>query len=248
MSFIPAAIKALGIEALPPSESAKHLHHNTYALDTLDRLVREPGPKFVLAHILLPHPPYIFDRDGRYIAPDEAATLEPDDAWRRQLDYTNSRLQAVLAALLALPEDRQPIIILQADEGPWPDRYAADQFTFDWRDASAEELEIKFGIMNAWRVPGGTDLSLSRSLTAINTFPVLFDRYFGLDYPLLPDRVSTSRSWTRPYDLTDVTDRLPGDLTLHRHVALSNPTSRRPSRTQHRHPPQSRQSPKGAGA
>ena len=63
--------------------------------------------------------------------------------------------------------------------------------------------------MNAWRVPGGADLGLTPSQTAINTFPVLFDRYFGLDYPLLPDRVSSSRSWTQPYDLTDITDRLP---------------------------------------
>ena len=88
--------------------------------------------------MLLPHPPYVFDRDGRYIDPEEAATLDTADAWHRQLDYTNSRLQAFLEGLLALPEDRQPIIILQADEGPWPDRYAADQFNFDWADASRQ--------------------------------------------------------------------------------------------------------------
>jgi hypothetical protein len=151
----------------------------------------------------------VFDRDGRYIDPEEAATLDTADAWHRQLDYANSRLQAFLESLLALPPDRQPIIILQADEGPWPDGYATDQFTFDWATASEDELETKFGIMNAWRVPGGPDLGLTPSQTAINTFPILFDRYFGLDYPLLPDRVISSRSWTQPYDLTDITDRLP---------------------------------------
>ena len=207
-SVIPNAIKALGIDALPPSESAKHLKYNSYALDTLDGLPSEAGPKFVVAHVLLPHPPYIFDRDGRYIAPDESATLDPDDAWHRQLDYTNSRLRTFLEGLLALPEDRKPIIILQADEGPWPDRYAADKVGFDWQRASADELEIKFGIMNAWYVPGAADLQLSQSLTAINTFPVLFDHYFGLDYPLLPDTVMTSQSWTQPYQLIDVTTRL----------------------------------------
>ena len=207
-SVIPNAIEALGIDTLPPTESAKHLKHNTYALDTLDGLPGEAGPKFVVAHVLLPHPPYIFDRDGRYITPDEAATLDPDDAWHRQLDYTNSRLMRFVEGLLALPEDRQPIIILQADEGPWPERYAADKVGFDWQRASADELDIKFGIMNAWYVPGGADLQLPQSLTAINTFPVLFDRYFGLDYPLLPDTVRTSRSWTQPYRLIDITTRL----------------------------------------
>jgi hypothetical protein len=209
-SVVPEAVKALDIEDLPPAtESAKHLEHNTYALDALDALPREAGPKFVLAHVLLPHPPYIFDRDGRYIPPEEAATRDPDDLWERQLDYTNARLKAFLADLLSVPEDRRPIIIFQADEGPWPDGYAKDQFTFNWQKATPAELEIKFGIMNAWYVPGGTDLDLPPTMTAINTFPVLFDGYFGLDYPLLPNRVYTSRGWRQPYQLTDVTDRLP---------------------------------------
>ena len=68
---------------------------------------------------------------------------------------------------------------------------------------------MKFGIMNAWYVPGGTDaLDLRQDQTAINTFPVLFDRYFGLDYPLLPDRAFAS-TWGRPYRSIEITDRLP---------------------------------------
>jgi hypothetical protein len=162
----------------------------------------------VFAHILLPHPPYIYDRDGRYIDPDEAATLSTPDAWERQLVYTNDRIKAFLERLLDVPEAERPIVILQADEGPWTDRYAADKYGFDWATASAQELEIKFGIMNAWYVPG-QDLGLDPTMTAINTFPTLFSRYFGLYHPPLPDRVYTSFGWGRPYDLTDVTDRLP---------------------------------------
>ena len=207
-SLIPEAMKALGVKDLPPSESEKHVKHNTYALDTLDRIGREPGPKFVLAHVLLPHPPYVFDRDGTYIPPDQAAKLDTADAWHRQLDYTNGRLKTFIAGLLAVPADRQPIIILQADEGPWPDRYADAKFSFDWRQATDRELEIKFGIMNAWYLPPGVDLQLSQTQTSINTFPILFDRYFGLDYPMLPDRVQTSRSWLQPYALIDITSRL----------------------------------------
>ena len=89
-----------------------------------------------------------------------------------------------------MPEDERPIIILQADEGPWSGRATGDRkSTFDWADASDDELEIKFGILNAWYVPGGEDLGLYPTMTSINTFPLLFNRYFGLDYPLLPDRV-----------------------------------------------------------
>lgn len=208
-SVAPRIIETFGLEEVPPSESAKHLEHNRFALDTLDGLRDEPGPKFVLAHVLLPHPPYVFDRDGRYIPPDEAATLDQADAFQRQLDYTNRRLRAFIERLLALPEAEQPIIILQADEGPWTEPYAADRDAYDWRTASPEELEIKFGILNAWYVPGDVDLALDPTMSAINTFPVLFSRYFRLDYELLDDRVTTSIGWQRPYQLIEITERLP---------------------------------------
>jgi hypothetical protein len=43
----------------------------------------------------------------------------------------------------------------------------------------------------------------------VNTFRLIFDRYFDAGLPLLPDRSFTSASKFRPYDLTDITDRLP---------------------------------------
>jgi hypothetical protein len=207
-SLIPVLSEAFIPDELPPTESVKHLKHNTYALDKLDALPRESGPKFVMAHILLPHPPYIFDRDGTYLVSPEAAGISQTEGWHRQLDYTNSRIQAFLSELLARPESQQPIIIIQADEGPWPDAYGRDKYGFNWSTATENQLEMKFGIMNAWYVPGGTDgLGLSQRQTAINTFPTLFDRYFGLDYPRLPDRVFAS-SWGRPYRSIEITDRL----------------------------------------
>jgi hypothetical protein len=207
-SVAPSIIETFDLEEEPPSESVKHEKHNRFALETLDGIPDEPGPKFVLAHVLLPHPPYVFDRDGRYIPVEEAATLDEADAWQRQLDYTNSRLRTFVEGLLALPEAEQPIIILQADEGPWTAPYAADKVNYDWETASPEELEMKFGILNAWYVPGD-DLELDPAMSAVNTFPVLFERYFGLEYDLLDDRVSASRGWAHPYQLIDVTERLP---------------------------------------
>jgi hypothetical protein len=209
LSVAPRIYEALGLEdESAATESAKHVKHNSYALDTLDRLRDEPGPKLVVAHVLLPHPPYVFDRDGRYIGPDEAATLDETDAWQRQFEYTNGRLRAFVEGLLALPEDEQPIIILQSDEGPWTEAYASDRDGYDWAIATPAELEIKFGILNAWYLPGDTDLALDPSMTAINTFPVLFSRYFGLDYELLDDRITATRGWRRPYQLIDITERL----------------------------------------
>ena len=207
-SFVPILAEKFLPEELPPTESAKHLKHNAWALNVLDGLPRESGPKFVFAHILLPHPPYVFDRDGRYIPPAEAVRIPEVDAWHRQLDYTNSRLRAFIAGLLAKPESERPIIILQADEGPWPEKYGKDKYNFNWATATDREVRMKFGIMNAWYVPGGSEaLELRQDQTAINTFAILFDRYFGLDYPMQPDRIFAS-SWGRPYRSIEITDRL----------------------------------------
>ena len=149
--------------------------------------------------------------DGTFIEDAEAAKLGGAEMYRRQLAYTNTRIEAILTDLQSLPDDRRPIIILQADEGPWPPSYGTGRKTDDdWAaDASEKELEQKYGILNAWYVPGGEDLGLYPSMTAINTFPTLFSRYFGLDYELLPDRIYSSSDWYHPYDLTDITDRLP---------------------------------------
>jgi hypothetical protein len=208
-SAAPVVFRAFGIGE---QAFSKNYQHGRYELQTLDDLRDEPGPKFVWAHVLLPHPAYVFDTDGSYIPYRKSRHLGEAEAWRRQVTYTNSRLRSFLEGLLALPEDRRPIIILQADEGHWfkeATNKGEEKSSFDWATATPDQLEIKFGILNAWYVPGSVDLELDPRMTAINTFPVLFDRYFGLDYPLLPDLVRTSIGPANRGVLLDITDRLP---------------------------------------
>jgi hypothetical protein len=208
-SALPAIAKRLGIP--PQSARERHFTYGEHGLDALAALRDEPGPKFVQAHVLLPHPPFVFDRDGTFIDEDAAAAMTDEELHDRQLDYTNARLREIISGLLSLPERERPIIILQADEGPWPRSYSAERkSSSDWAAGATErELEQKYGIMNAWYLPGGEDLGLYPSMTAINTFPVLFSRYFGIDYPTHPDRIYSSHDWSHPYDMTDITDRLP---------------------------------------
>ena len=58
-------------------------------------------------------------------------------------------------------------------------------------------------------MPGDRPIGLYDGQTSINTFPLLFRDYFGLDYELLPDRVFASRKYDLPYDQIEITDRLP---------------------------------------
>jgi hypothetical protein len=178
----------------------KHADSAEYQLKLLEVLVREPGRKYVLAHILLPHSPYVFLGDGTF-AP------EPAD-FASQLEYTNARLRAIISMLLVRPEEERPIIILQADEGPFPPRYDTDQDGFDWSTATDAELVTKFGVLNALYLPGPEGATPPPAgLTLVNTYPEILSRYFGLDVARQPDRTYASNR-ARPYDLVDVTERL----------------------------------------
>jgi len=166
-----------------------------FELDALTRTLAEPGPKFVFAHLLLPHPPYVFDEHGQ-VVPDEAdARRSTAQAYEAQMRYLDTRIQALLDPLLALPEGERPIVVVTADEGPYPARYEGNPLIqgpdpdFDWTSVTDDELRIKFGIIHAMLLPGVDASDVPRTMTAVNTFRFLFQRYYGADLPLLPDRI-----------------------------------------------------------
>jgi hypothetical protein len=89
-----------------------------------------------------------------------------------------------------VPAAERPVIIVQADEGPYPPALE-DQTRHDWTTATLEEREIKFGILNAWYVPDGRDIGLYPEISPVNTFRLLFNAYFDTDLPILPDESFT---------------------------------------------------------
>jgi hypothetical protein len=102
------------------------------------------------------------------------------------------------------------VILLQSDEGPFPERYRADEWGFRWRGATDEELEEKFGILLAMRLPQ-TDLEAEGfhdALTPVNAFRIIFNARFGTDLPLLPDRTWAHEDLSHFYDFFEITDRL----------------------------------------
>ena len=207
-SAIPAAAHRLGISLAAPARE-RHYTASRFQLDTLDDVADDPGPAFVYAHVMLPHPPYTFASDGSFVTDEQDVGRRQALAYGEQLTYLQTRVEALVDRLLARSEAERPIIILQADEGPYPREYARNTIEYDWATASTDELEIKFGILNAMYLPGEESAALSPALSSVNTFRLVFDRYFDADLPLLPDRSYTSAGKLRPYDMTEITDRLP---------------------------------------
>ena len=188
-----------------PSRPDLSRSHTLFQFERLQQVIGRPGPTFVFAHLLLPHPPYVFRADGSMTTVEERRSRSREALYRDQLRWTNDRiLELVDRALDVRGED--PVIILQADEGPYPPRFARERGSFDWLgDATPEEILQKYGILNAMRLPGvdADAAGVHDRMSPVNTFRIVFNEFFDADLPLLPDRVYLTPNYDRMYDYTE---------------------------------------------
>ena len=92
----------------------------TYALDAARRAcATSPGRSSSSAHVLLPHPPFVFDRDGTFMSDAEARSADAARAVRAPARLHERRGSGRSSTTCwPCPRTERPIIILQADEGP----------------------------------------------------------------------------------------------------------------------------------
>jgi hypothetical protein len=197
---------ASGTDALYPAQTL-------FQLQKLEEISDAPGLNFVFAHLLLPHPPYAFNADGSRVTAEQRASRTEDEQYLEQLRYANARILRLLDRLQAGPPESWPIVVLAADEGPFPPRYAADEAGFAWLEATPEELLRKFSILTAVSVPGrdAADLAaagFSDAVTPMNLFRVVFNAAFDARLPILRDRNWVFVDQRHLYDLVEVTDRV----------------------------------------
>ena len=185
------------------------MHRNSvlYNFEKLAEVPSMEGPTFVFAHVFVPHEPYVFDRNGNYLSLEEADERSRTVNYVDQLVFANKKLMALVDELLSSSEV-PPIIILQADEGPYPLRYELDEDDFRWEEATEAELSEKMGILSAYYLPNVDTGLLYPSITPVNSFRVVFKLYFDADLELLPDKSYVSYSGRYPYKFIDVTDQL----------------------------------------
>jgi hypothetical protein len=181
-----------------------------YQLDTLKTIPSLPSPKFVFIHILAPHPPFVFDKDGNPVQANAPFTLgdgggfpgtitEYEEGYRQQITYINKQMMEVIDVILEKSVE-QPIIVLQGDHGP------GSRFSMlDLKDVNC--LEERYSILNAYYFPNEEYNLLYPSITPVNSFRVIFNTFFGTDLPLLEDK-NYYASYASPYQLMDVTNRI----------------------------------------
>jgi hypothetical protein len=180
-----------------------------YKFDKLAEIPQIEEPTFVFAHMLVPHPPYVFDSDGSSLTAEENRERSIEVLFVDQLIATNNMLKVLIDELLS-GSDVPPIIILQADEGPYP---GGDEEWFnqiDFENATKTELREKYGILNAYYLPNIDANALYSSITPVNSFRLIFNLYFETDFNLLPDKSYVSNE-DQLYEFSDVTDKIKYD-------------------------------------
>ena len=123
------------------------------------------SPKFVYAHIMVPHDPFIFSPDGELI-PEEK---DMEKGYINSVKYLNSELLSIIDSILST-SDEPPIIIIQSDHG-WP----------------LSPKESRMPILNTYYLPAQSDVSLYETITPVNTFRLLFNTYLEKNFDILED-------------------------------------------------------------
>lgn len=175
---------------LPPNWEVRDKAHRERILFTLDKLKDIPnmeGPKLVFAHIISPHWPHVFGPEG------EPVHEHPDSVsgYKNQVIFISKQIQSVLEAIINNSEV-PPIIILQGDHG-----------------SVIESPQRRMSILNAYFLPHDGDLLLYEEISPVNTFRLIFNYYFGGEFPLLED-VSYFSSYEDPYNYLIIQNKRSG--------------------------------------
>jgi len=205
--FLMALAQTTALQSLQPYLLQVARNRVLCAFATLPEVPgRVAGPRFVLAHITVPHPPFLFGAHGEPVT----STFYEMTGWIwtqqenyvHQVEFVNTQVLPMLERILSNSE-RPPVIILQADHGPAST--FSDPKGPGWDDPTDAMFEERMRILNAYYLPQGGSVQVYDSITPVNTFRLIFNTYLGAGYDLLQDR-SYYSSYKRPYRFRDVTD------------------------------------------
>ena len=93
-----------------------HRERVLFAFEEIGKLAGRLGPKFVFAHILSPHPPFVFDAEGQPIDPPRNYTVQDGDDFKGspeeyvqgyagQVAFVNRMLEKTVAEILSRSKD-----------------------------------------------------------------------------------------------------------------------------------------------
>ncbi len=203
LSPLPNIFRQFGIFQWQYSAHRRRLN---FIFDELPRLGRKVSPKFVFAHIMAPHPPFVFDSKGRDVWRKKSFAFDDGSHFKGTkreyiADYGGqvTHLMDRIVDTVAKIAKRDPfaIIILQGDHGPGVE--------LNWKEMNKTNLWERTSILNAYRMGAAwpSEAGLRSDITPVNSFRLVLNELFQLGLPELPDRTFYS-PWNHPYDFTEV--------------------------------------------
>ena len=185
------------------SSYESYRRHILDAFRVLEASPLEKGPFFFFAHLMPPHPPFVFGPNGEAVEPDYLFSMVDADRlhgageqavrdyiirYRGQLEFLNKKILGAVDAILSRSPE-PPLIILQGDHGS---RAYAD---LDHPESSY--LKENLAILNAYLLPAKAGNTYP-GISPVNTFRLVLGHYFGADLDLVADK-SAWCTWWRPY-------------------------------------------------
>jgi hypothetical protein len=132
-------------------------------------------PKFVFGHIMMPHYPFYFDRNGNSTGRLSSIyhMVNEKSPYLEQLIYTNTWVDSLIKATNQ-PFSRPRVVIIEGDHG--------------YRDESPTATrEMQFMNLNTWYFSDKDYSMLYDSISPVNTFRIVLNKYFRANLPLLKD-------------------------------------------------------------
>jgi len=165
---------------------ATHIIATNFILDHITDVPAIAGPKFAYIHLFIPHAPFVYGPDGQietdpgyYSDARGGATTEAYQlkGYVNQVQYIDKRIVPILQTVISKSK-KPPIIILMGDHGL--------------------ENANRLTDLLAYYLPDKGSAKLYPTISPVNTFRLIFDEYFGANYPLLPDITYIGDKLTKP--------------------------------------------------
>jgi hypothetical protein len=160
------------------SQKVLRRNRNNYKNLLKELSIQTDQPRFVFGHIMMPHGRYHLNKKGQkrsLRASDDNPGIS-DSLYLDQLIYTNTWIDA-LAITANRPFSRPRVVIIQGDHG------RRDIMPYH----PSEKRQKQFMNLNCFYFSDKNYEILYDSISSVNTFRVVLNKYFGGGMPLLKD-------------------------------------------------------------
>jgi len=135
---------------------------------------KKQRPRFIYTHFYMPHPPYFFDRNGKpkdeQVIYNEFKT-NPPASYLEYMVYVNGEIRKLIEAIQK--NNPSAVIILMSDHG--------------YRERGGKNYPYFFQNLNAVYYQDKNYSTLYDSITGVNQFRVVLNKYFNQSFPMLKD-------------------------------------------------------------